>query len=173
MNVTMGNVSPAKGGFSRRPSQMLGFLDHLLTRQRGVCALRTKLLVHRRMSQKTQMPIYLKCMTPVSLFTQLSTRSEPWCPDGQSHKEPEAKSSHVCWFCTLVSIIKNNTEQDLKHRMWKGMILKSLQILKKDVLGLMKVKVTMTIQMSAGGRWGRITGGEAGAVETRRFDTIR
>lgn len=34
--------------------------------------------------------------------------------------------------------------------MWKGTILKSLQILKKDVLGLMKVKVTMTIQMSAG-----------------------
>lgn len=125
MNVTMENVSPVEGGFSRRPSQMLGFLDHLLTRQRGVCALRTKLLVHRKISQKTQMPIYLKCMTPVSLFTQLSTRSEPRRPDGQSRKEPEAKSSQVCWFCTLVSIIKNNTEQDIKNRMWKGMILVS------------------------------------------------
>lgn len=31
---------------------MLGLLDHLLTRQRGACALRHKLLVHRRMSQK-------------------------------------------------------------------------------------------------------------------------
>ena len=46
------------------------------------------------------------------------------------------------------------------------MILKSLQILKKDVLGLMKVKVTMTIQTSAEGRWGTITHGEAGAAET-------
>lgn len=57
--------------------------------------------------------------------------------------------------------------------MWKGMILKSLQILKKDVLGLKKVKVTMTIQMSAEGRWGMITGGEAGAVETHRPDTVQ
>lgn len=168
----MGNVSPAKGGFSRRPSQMLGFPDHLLTRQKGACALKHKLLVHRRMSQKTQMPTYLKCMTPVSLFKQLSTRSEPWYPDGQRLKEPEAKSSQVSWFCTLVSIIKNNTEQDTKNRMWKGMILKSLQILKKDVLGLMKVKVTMTIQTSAEGRWGTITHGEAGAAETHRPDTI-
>lgn len=53
------------------------------------------------------------------------------------------------------------------------MILKSLQILKKDVLGLMKVKVTMTIQTSAEGRWGTITHGEAGAAETHRPDTIR
>ena len=46
------------------------------------------------------------------------------------------------------------------------MILNSLQILKKDVWGLMKVKVTMTIQTSAEGRWGMITGGEARNRET-------
>lgn len=37
----------------------------------------------------------------------------------------------------------------------------------------MKVKVTMTIQTSAEGRWGTITHGEAGAAETHRPDTIR
>ena len=46
------------------------------------------------------------------------------------------------------------------------MILKSLEILQKDVWGLMKVKVTMTIQTSAEGRWGTITGGEARNTET-------